>query len=80
MGIIKDTLKNPGTNQWSRKNLTAVTSLFYAMWYAAHGLIFCGEVLEFVVFGFLGLAGGMLGVSSWEKFNINKKQDGKTIT
>jgi hypothetical protein len=72
MSLIRDTLKNPKTGQWSRKNLTSVTSLFYAMAYPAYGMIFDKTVHEFVVIGFLTLAGGMLGVSSWEKKNLSK--------
>lgn len=68
MKIINETLKNPKTGQWSRKNLTSFTSFVFAMFYAGYGLLFGGEVHDFVVFGFLSLSGGMLGVSSWEKF------------
>lgn len=69
--IIRDTLMNPKTGQWSRKNLACVTSLFYAMWYAGYGLVIGKDVQEFVIWGFLGLSGGLLGLSSWEKKNLN---------
>jgi hypothetical protein len=72
MKIVRDTLKNPKTGEWSRKNLTSFTSLMFAMAYSAYGMAFDKEVHEFVVIGFLSLAGGMLGVSSWEKLNLKK--------
>lgn len=75
MKIVRDTLKNPRTGEWSRKNLTSFFSLLYAMAYPAYGMVFDKTVHEFVVIGFLGLAGGMLGVSSWEKLNLKKPDD-----
>ncbi len=72
--LIRDTLMNPRTGEWSRKNLTAATSLAYAIWYTGAGMILDKTVHEFVVIGFLGLAGGMLGVSSWEKKNLTQEQ------
>lgn len=82
MKIISQTLKNPKTGQWSRKNLTSFVSFLFAMLYSLLGMIMDKTVHEFVVIGFLTLAGGMLGVSSWEKKNIQQPQntdDGTTI-
>lgn len=75
MKIIDHTLKNPRTGEWSRKNLTSFISLVFAMVYSMIGLIYDKTVHEFVVVGFLMLAGGMLGVSSWEKKNLRKDEE-----
>jgi len=40
--LIRDTLMNPRTGEWSRKNLTAATSMVYAMWYTGSGMLFDG--------------------------------------
>lgn len=75
MKLIDETLKNPKTGQWSRKNITSFVSFIFAMVYSLTGSYWAdGQVHEFIVVSFLGLSGGMLGVSSWEKFNINKPQ------
>ena len=70
MKLIDETIKNPRTGQWSRKNVTAFISIGYAIWYTATGMLLDKTVHEFVVIGFLALAGSMLGVSSWEKKNL----------
>ena len=68
--LIRDTLMNPQNGEWSRKNLTAFTSLVYVMWYAGYGLMYDKAVHEFIVLFFASLTGGMLGLSSWEKKNL----------
>jgi len=68
--LIRDTLMNPKTGEWSRKNLTAFSSLVYVMWYAAYGMIYDKAVHEFIVLFFASLTGSMLGLSSWEKKNL----------
>lgn len=68
-------LKNPKTGRFSRKNITVFVCLVYAILYSTYGMIFDKTVHEFVVWGFLTLAGGLLGVSSWEKKNLNNNQN-----
>ena len=68
--LIKDTLMNPVTGQWSRKNLTCFLSFMWAIFYSGYGLFFGKDVEEFVVIGFLSLSAGLLGISSWEKKNL----------
>lgn len=70
MKIIDETIKNPRTGQWSRKNLTAFASILFSMWYCGYGMLYDKTVHEFVVFFFLSLAGSMLGISTWEKKNL----------
>lgn len=72
MKIIDDTLKNPRTGEWSRKNLTSFVSLIFAIAYVSYCTVYDKTLHEFVVLNFLALAGGMLGVSSWEKLNLKK--------
>lgn len=68
--LIKDTLMNPATNQWSRKNITCFVSFMYAILYSGYGLYSGKDIEEFVVIGFLSLSAGLLGISSWEKKNL----------
>lgn len=74
MKLIDHTLKNPRTGEWSRKNCTAAFSVLFAAAYSGIGMLLDKTVHEFVVWGFLTLAGSMLGVSSWEKLNIKKAE------
>lgn len=74
MKLWNETVKNPKTGQYSRKNVTALTSLLFAMIYSTYGMVYDKTVHEFVVIGFLSLTGGMLGASSWEKKNLNQDQ------
>lgn len=75
--IVNDTLKNPKTQQWSRKNLTGFISMIFAMGYCAYGVAFDKPIHEFVVAIFVGAALTCLGISSWEKANIEPKGDEK---
>lgn len=68
--IIEETLKNPKTGEWSRKNLTSFSSFAFACTYSLIGLILEKEVHDFVVIGFLSLTASLLGISSWEKKNL----------
>ncbi len=68
--LIDETLKNPKTGEWSRKNLTSFASFTFACVYSLIGLIFAKDVHDFVVIGFLSLTATLLGVSSWEKKNL----------
>ena len=68
--IVRETLMNPKTNQWSRKNIAAFVSLVFAFTYAYIGMICDKEVHEFVFLGALGLTGYNLGLSSWEKKHV----------
>lgn len=68
--IIDHTLKNPGTGQWSRKNLTGFFSFAYAVYYATYGQVMDKPIQEFVVVSFLSVAVACLGISSWEKANV----------
>lgn len=70
--LSNDTLKNPATGQWSRKNLTGFLSFVYLVFYCTHGLVREKEVHEFVVITFASIAVACLGISSWEKANIIK--------
>jgi hypothetical protein len=71
--LVNDTLKNPNTGVWSRKNLTGFTAFVYLIFYCTHGLIEAKEVHEFVVITFASIAVACLGISSWEKANIIQK-------
>jgi len=68
--LIKDTLMNPNTGQWSRKNITCFVSFMWAIIYSGYGLYSEKDIQEFVVIGFLSLSAGLLGISSWEKKNL----------
>jgi hypothetical protein len=70
--IINDTLKNPKTQQWSRKNITGFICMVCAIYYCLYGLIYDKTIQEFVVAIFVGASLTCLGISSWEKANINK--------
>lgn len=71
--LIRETLMNPRTGEWSRKNLTALTCLIFSMVYSLTGSIWSdGTVHEFVVIAFLGTSTGMLGMSVWEKKNLTR--------
>jgi hypothetical protein len=73
--LIRDTLQNPKTGQWSRKNITSASS-FAALVLYVFGMPFFGhEVHDFVAATFATLTGSLLGISSWEKFNLNQKQN-----
>jgi len=67
--LVNDTLKNPRTGLWSRKNLTGFSAFTYLLWYCT----FETPVHEFVVITFAGIAVTCLGISSWEKANIIQK-------
>lgn len=68
--IVEHTLQNPKSKQWSRKNLTSFTCLIYSMVYATGLISKDGEVHEFVVAIFVGAALTCLGISTWEKANV----------
>lgn len=70
--IVNDTLKNPSTKQWSRKNLTGFLCMVFAMVYCLYGLIYAKELQEFVVAIFVGASLTCLGISSWEKANVDR--------
>ncbi len=70
-GIVTDTLKNPMTGRWSRKNLTGFMSFGFAMFYSTYGMILNKQVQEFVVMSFLTVTATCLGISSWEKKTKN---------
>lgn len=70
MKLIHDTLKNPQTGMWSRKNITCFVSFMWAIIYSGYGLYSEKDIQEFVVIGFLSLSAGLLGLSSWEKKNL----------
>ena len=72
--IINDTLKNPKTQQWSRKNLTGFMSMVFAMSYCAYCTRYDKPIQEFVVAIFVSAALTCLGISSWEKANLTKEQ------
>ena len=72
--IINETLKNPHTGQWSRKNLTGFSSFAYTVYYVTYGQMHEKAVQEFVVIAFLSLAATCLGISSWEKLNLKKDE------
>lgn len=73
MSLIRDTLKNPRTGEWSRKNITSFASFVFSIAYVTYCTVMDKELHEFVVLNFLALSGGMLGLSSWEKLNIKPK-------
>jgi hypothetical protein len=75
MKIIDETLKNPKTGEWSRKNITSMASFVSAIVYAFVGLFFNYEVKEFIFIGFLSLTGSLLGISSWEKLNLKQNKN-----
>lgn len=79
MSIIRDTLKNPRTGEWSRKNITSATSFIFAMVYSLVGSFWADkQVHEFIIIGFLSLTASLLGLSSWEKKNLKTQSQGKT--
>lgn len=68
MKLVDDTLKNPTTGKWSRKNVTSFVSFVFAMIYSETGSYWSdGTVHEFVVFAFLGFAAGLLTSNLWNK-------------
>jgi hypothetical protein len=71
--IINHTLKNPKTGQWSRKNITGCLCVTYAMFYSTYGLFLDRQIQEVVVTSFLGAGLICLGISSWEKLSLSKK-------
>lgn len=73
--IVRDTLKNPKTNQWSRKSLTGFLCMMFAMAYCAYGVAREKEIEEFVVAIFVGASLSCLGLSSWEKANVKNEND-----
>lgn len=77
--LVNDTLKNPATGAWSRKNVTGFSSFAYTIYYCTTGQWYDKSVHEFVVLGFLGVAVSCLGISSWEKVNIKKTDTAQPI-
>ena len=75
--IINETLKNPKTGQWSRKNIAGSVAFGYAMFYCTFGLIKDKQIQEFVVMAFLTFSATCLGISSWEKKNLEKIDEPK---
>lgn len=74
-GVVRDTLKNPKTNQWSRKSLTGFLCMMFAMGYCTYGVVKEKEIKEFVVAIFVGASLSCLGLSSWEKANVKNESD-----
>ena len=70
--IINHTLKNPANNQYSRKNLAGVACMAFAMLYCIYGLANDKVLQEFVVAIFVGASLTCLGISSWEKANVDR--------
>jgi hypothetical protein len=68
--IVNQTLKNPKSGLWSRKNLTGISCIGYAMGYSTYGLIASKTTQEFVVAIFVGAGLTCLGISSWEKKHV----------
>lgn len=64
--IWNDTLKGP-SGKYSRKSLTAFVCLFVAIGYAIAGMFDCCTLNIEVFFGFLGLGGGTLAMTVWDK-------------
>lgn len=77
--IVEQTLKNPKTGQWSRKNITSAASFIFSVIYSLTGSFWADKkVHEFIVLSFIGLTASLLGISSWEKANIIKADAKKT--
>jgi len=72
--LILETLKNPKTGQWSRKNIAGSMAFAYAVYYCTYGLWEDKQIQEFVVMAFLTFSATCLGISSWEKKNIEKNE------
>jgi hypothetical protein len=70
--LINDTLKNPKTGEWSRKNLTGFACMLFSFAYVIYTTVADKEVHEFVVAIFVGAALTCLGISSWEKVYVPK--------
>lgn len=77
--LVHDTLKNPKTGNWSRKNVTGFIAFTYTIVYCSYGQIYDKTIHEFVVLGFLGAAISCLGISSWEKVNIKKAETAEPL-
>lgn len=75
MKLINDTLKNPKTGQWSRKNITAAASFISLVGYVFGMPFFGHEVHDFVAATFATLTGSLLGISSWEKLNLKQNSN-----
>jgi hypothetical protein len=70
MTLINETLKNPQSGRWSRKNLAGFACMAYAMGYCTYGIYHDKTIQEFVVAIFVGASLTCLGISSWEKVNV----------
>src|SRR4051812_10402322 len=73
--IVDQTLKNPKTGEWSRKNLTGFTAFLYSMYYCQDCMVRGATIQEFVVAIYTGVALTCLGISSWEKIQLKKPND-----
>lgn len=73
MKIIDETIKNPKTGQFSRKNISAFLSLGSAVGYSFLPLVVPTFVPHTdIVWAFLIFSASMLGVSTFEKINLPK--------
>lgn len=77
--LINDTLKNPRTGEYSRKNITGFLAFIVAVVYCMYALVHDKVIQEFVVALFLGTAMTCLGLSSWEKVNVTKKIEADSV-
>lgn len=73
MKIIDETIKNPKTNQYSRKNISAFIGLMSAVGYSFLPLIIPSfNPHSDIVWAFLLFTASLLGVSTYEKINLPK--------
>jgi len=72
--IIDETIKNPKTGQFSRKNISAFISLSAAVSYSFLPLFRPQFVPHSdIVWAFLIFSASLLGVSTFEKINLPKQ-------
>jgi hypothetical protein len=69
-GVVDQTLKNPKSGEWSRKNLTGFAAFIYSMYYCQDCMVRGVPIQEFVVAIYMGAALTCLGISSWEKYQL----------
>ena len=76
--ILKDTLKSPTNNKYSRKSITMFVSFLMCLEIAI-AYQFDVNTPEFVFWGFIGMTGSITGVSVADKYlgSKNKKENKK---
>lgn len=72
--IIKDLLVTRG--KWSFKRVTGIFTLLISILYAfIPSLLIVFEVKEFVFLGFLSYSATMMGMTLWQKKNVDQENN-----